>query len=303
MRLRVRTKPWSLLASLALVTLALADTAVAQRLASAGTNVIAADLDGAVSVEGSGPTTWVLLSGLMGGVGGFGRLKSELTRAGHRVVVVDAYRLSVDSADVTFAALARRVDAVLARHGVDSARIVGHAHGGGVALRLAADAPGRVAAVYLLDVGALPENRTKVFSSSLRLVPMLVRIPGGKSLVRGQIVRGLRQNAGSEEWIDSTTRFRYSAPLLDQPRKVVDLAGRLSRSRESEPVSSVVARLRAPVTVLLGVVPRPAGPDSSEIAVLRPLGQRLRIEELPGVGHFPHEEAPAELARRLLGPR
>lgn len=255
---------------------------------------------GAVTVAGRGPTTYVLLSGLVGGVAGYNRLQVRLLEHGHRVIVIDPYRLSLDSADVTFAALARRVDAVLARYGVDSARVVGHAHGGGVALRLAASAPRRVSALYLLEVGALPENRTKVFSASLRLAPLIARLPGGRGFVRGRFVQGLRQNAGREEWLDAATQRAYTEPVLDHLRQVVSMAGRLARAREPEPLPAVVARIRVPVLVILGTAPHPSAPNAGEIEALAPLGPLLRVERLPGVGHFPHEEATADVATLLL---
>jgi len=255
---------------------------------------------GAVTVAGRGATTYVLISGIVGSVAGYDRLQARLLEHGHRVVVIDPYRLSMDSADVTFAALARRVDAVLERYGVDSARVVGHAHGGGVALRLAASAPRRVSALYLLEVGALPENRTKVFSASLRLAPLIASLPGGRGFVRRRFVAGLRENAGREEWLDAATQRAYTEPFLDQLRRVVSMAGRLARAREPEPVSAVVARIRVPVLVILGTAPHPSAPDAEEIDALAPLGPLLRVERLPGIGHFPHEEAPAEVATRLL---
>ena len=90
---------------------------------------------------GKGAETWVLLSGTLGGIAGMHRLETRLVASGARVVTIDAYGLSVDSADVSFAALARRVDATLERLQVKRAHVVGHAHGGGVALRLAASFP------------------------------------------------------------------------------------------------------------------------------------------------------------------
>jgi pimeloyl-ACP methyl ester carboxylesterase len=59
--------------------------------------------------------------------------------------------------------------------------------------------------------------------------------------------------------------------------------------------------VRAPITVILGGAPHPAAPDDAELATLAPLGARLRIVRLAGVGHFPHEEAPAEVAARITG--
>ena len=254
-----------------------------------------------VSVSGSGPATYVLLSGIVGGVPGFRRLASLLEPTS-RVVIIDPYRLHVDSADVTFTALARTVDAVLEYHGIDSARVVGHAHGAGVALRLAANAPRRVSALYFLDVGALAENQTRVFSASLKLAPMISRLPGGRGFVRGRIANGIRQNAGHQDWLDAATLRGYTEPFLSELPKVVAMAGRLSRAREPESRLTLVERLQVPVTVLLGAVPHPAEPDPSDLTVLAPLGVRLRIERLDGVGHFPHEEAAARVAEYLLAP-
>ena len=254
-----------------------------------------------VVVTGTGPSTFVLISGIIGGVTGFRRLAAVLEQ-NHRVVVIDPYRLSIDSADVTFAALARTVGVVLGEYGVDSARVVGHAHGAGVALRLAANAPSRVAALYFLDAGALAENRTKLLSSSLKMAPLIARLPGGKGFVRGRYVKALRQNAGSQAWLDSTTLRGYTEPFLNNLSKVIGMAGRLSRAHEPESRDTLVARLAVPVTLLLGAMPHSTAPDSGQLASLTPLGDRLRIERLAGVGHFPHEEETARVAELLVAP-
>lgn len=247
-----------------------------------------------------GARTYVLLSGLMGGTAGFSRLEARLAPHSARVVTIDPYHLAIDSSAVAFADLARYVRALLLSHGIDSAIVVEHAHGAGVALRLAALDPGRVTALYLLDVGALPVARTKVFSAALRLAPFINHLPGGRRFLRGRILAGVRDNAARHEWLDRRTQHAYTEPLLDNLGRVVALAGRLANVPEPEPVASVVARVRAPVTLLLGAVPHPAGPDGEEIAALRPLGGRLRITHLADVGHFPHEEAPDAVAGILL---
>jgi pimeloyl-ACP methyl ester carboxylesterase len=252
-----------------------------------------------ISVSGEGPETFVLISGIVGGAAGFVRLREQLLQSPARVVVVDPYRLSIDSTDVTFDALAKRVDALLALRGVRQARVAGHAHGGGVALRLAALAPHRIDALYLLDVGALPVARTKVMSGALRLAPFIGALPGGKRFIEGRFVKGLRENSGSDAWLDSTTRRAYAAPLLANLGAAVRMAGRLSRAAEPESVSTVLSRVRAPVTMVLGMHPHPSAPDSAELAVLDALGSRLRVERLLNVGHFPHEEAATSVARIL----
>ena len=56
------------------------------------------------------------------------------------------------------------------------------------------------------------------------------------------------------------------------------------------------------MTVVLGAAPHDADVGPEEIAALAPLGPRVRIERMAGVGHFPHEEAPNELLE-LLAPQ
>ncbi len=256
--------------------------------------------DAVIMDSGRGPVTYVLLSGMMGGVSGYDRVRSRLLASGARVVIIDPYGLSMDSTDVTFAALARRVSAVLERRKVGPAVVVGHAHGAGVALRLAAAAPGRVTALYLLDAGALPDNRTAVFSTSLRLAPMIARLPGGRGFVRRRILKGIEQNTGSATWLDAATRPKYTDRLLERLPAVVAMARRLADAREPESVAAVVSRIHVPVTSLLGDAPHPSAPDVAEIQALAPLGPLLRVDHFSGVGHFPHEETPDAVVSRLL---
>ena len=257
----------------------------------------------AISVTGQGPATFVLLTGLVGGIAGFRKLEARLVERHYRVVIIDPYALSLDSADVTFAAHARRVDRVLDSLGVTSARVVGHAHGAGVALRLAASAPHRVRALYFLDVGALPDHRSPVFSGALRLVPVITRLPGGEGFIRRRFIRGLTDASGPNLWLDPATERAYTDPVLDEIDRVIAMALRLRRADEPEPLSAVVGRVRVPVTVLLGDAPHTAGVVPGELEALQPLGSLLTLEHLVGVGHFPHEEDPDGLVRSLLAAR
>jgi pimeloyl-ACP methyl ester carboxylesterase len=255
-----------------------------------------------VATAGQGAETFVLVTGMVGGLSGFRRLETALVGAGYRVIIVDPYALSVDSSDVTFLAMAQRIEAVLDAQGVAVARVVAHSQGAGVALRLAAIAPQRVSALYFLDSGALPAQQGPTLSASLRLVPIITRLPGGTRLVRDRFLDGIRRNAGRREWLDSETQRAYTEPMLASIDRVVAMAFRLAKAVEPESLSTVVARVRAPVTVVLGGAPHDADVGPEELNALLPLGGRLRIERLPGVGHFPHEEAPNELLPLLLRP-
>jgi pimeloyl-ACP methyl ester carboxylesterase len=260
------------------------------------------DATPAFTMSGHGAQTYVLFAGMVGGVNGFRRLETRLVQQGNRVIVVAPYQLSLDSADVSFAAMARRVDALLAEQGVVGARMVGHAHGAGVMLRVAAMSPQRVSRLYLLDVGALETNRTQTFSASLRLVPLITRMPGGRSFIRGRILAGLRGNSGSDAWLDAATQAAYTEPLLDNIGRVTTMARRLAEAGEPVPLADVVSRIRVPVTVILGDAPRSSAPHAAELEALARLGALLHIERLAGAGHFVHEEQPDAVAALLNPP-
>ena len=195
----------------------------------------------AVTMAGRGPDTYVFVSGLVGGVPGFTRVEQRLVQAGRRVVIIDPYQLSLDSADVSFDALARRTEAELAARGIVDAHIVGHAHGGGVAIRLVSRWPSRERDLTLLDVGALPVNRTRVFGASLRLIPFLVRMPFGRRFVRDRFIKGLLENSARTDWLDERARCAYVDRVLDNITSVVAMARRLATAEEPEAVGDVIA--------------------------------------------------------------
>jgi pimeloyl-ACP methyl ester carboxylesterase len=140
-----------------------------------------------------------------------------------------------------------------------------------------------------------------VLTLSLRLAPVIASLPGGEGFLRRKMVAGIRENAGHCEWFDGEAQRAYVEPVLAGIGRVVALARRLGSSEEPERLSTVVARVRVPIIVFVGLAPHPSSPGAEELTALEPLGARLTIVRLPGVGHFPHEEATDVVAARLLG--
>jgi pimeloyl-ACP methyl ester carboxylesterase len=244
-------------------------------------------------------TRWVLLSGMIGGTSGMRHLEQRLQSKGYCVVVIDPYAQSVDSTDVSFAALARRVNATLITLNIRAAHVVGHAHGGGVALRLAAMFPDRVSALDLVDVGALPTTRTALMGKSLSLIPIIANVPGGRSLIRAKVLDGIRENSGNAEWLNVTSERNYVDPILKDVGRSTAMMQRLSRAQEPEPVATVIARLHMPVTVVLGAAPHATAPTEAHLQSLKAVRGCLRILRVKGAGHFVQEEAPDQLANLL----
>ena len=250
--------------------------------------------------QAGGQPAWVLITGLVGGVAGFRALEAVLQRDSARVVIIDPYRLSLDSQDVSYAALARRVDRALISLNVYDAHVVGHANGAGVAIRLAALTPTRVASLTFLDAGALRASAGTTLRGSIRFIPLVTRFPGGRAYVRGRFANGVREHAGQHGWLTDSVQRAYVDPMLNDISRVVALAMRLHQTMERDTLEQIIDQLRVPVTVILGGAPHKSGAGPDELDLLRPLGARLAIVRLPGIGHFPHEEAPHVVAN-LLG--
>lgn len=255
-----------------------------------------------VSDAGSGSTVFVLLTGMVGGVGGYAKLQKQLLARNCRVVTIDTYRLSLDSADVTFAAMARRVNGIMHSLGVTNAIVVGHSHGAGVALRLAANYPDRVSTLYFLNAGALESNHTEGVARSLRIARLIAYIPGGRRFVEARLAAGLRENAVHTEWLDAATRRRYTQPVLEHLDAVAAMASRFATQREPEPLSQILKRIHIPVVLILAGVVTPGGAGVEELLAIRPLGDLLAVNVIAGAGHFLQEETPADVARLLLEP-
>lgn len=246
--------------------------------------------------------TWVLLTGMLGGEAGMKRLESRLVARGHCVVVFDPYALSADSTEVSFDALARRIDVSMRTRNIRAAHVVGHAHGGGVALRLAALYPARVATLSLIDVGALPSSRTAIMGRSLSLIPIVAHAPGGKSLIRSKIVGGIRDNSGNASWLDADSEEHYVEPVLRNISRSTAMMQRLAVAQEPESVDALVSRLQVPVTVVLGAAPHSTSPTAAHLASLKNVRGCLRVVSVKGAGHFVQEEAPEQLAAILDSP-
>lgn len=251
---------------------------------------------------GNGPVTYVVLTGMVGGVGAFTKLENELTVRGHRVVVIDTYTLSLDSADVTFAGMARRVDAILDIMNIRDAQVVGHSHGAGVALRLAANYPRRVSRLYFLNAGALESNNTPAVAASLKVARFIAHFPGGRRFVESKLADGIRENSAHTEWFDQRTQQKYTRPLMDDLGRVAAMTNRFASQREPESLPAVLKRIHVPIFLILAGVITSGGAGAEELNAIRPIEDLIQVEVIAGVGHFMHEEAPGQVAALLLQP-
>jgi pimeloyl-ACP methyl ester carboxylesterase len=258
--------------------------------------------------RGEGPPV-VLIHGLGGFKEAWGALPDALVAAGRRVYAVDLpgsgaalrpRRRTVSSRGHA-RALAPWID------DLGPVAIVAHSLGAQVALMLAADRPGRVASLALLAPVVVPGVRR-----APRSVADLLSVPvAGPLLAHSAIAPARRRHERCRASIlgaaGDPSRLRpgsREALLLEEAAarlRYADLRAMTTWASSALRTGALVdaATVRAPVLLVVGGRDR-LTPAADVDRLVRVLGD-ARLVLLPGVGHFPHLEAPERTLAEVVG--
>lgn len=190
---------------------------------------------------------------------------------------------------MTIPALAAWVRALLDSLGVDRAWLVGHAFGGAVAWQLARQAQARARGLVLVN-GGPPPAPTRILRAFFKLgvARRFVRhalrngIFGPKA-----IARGFEEPAHAPAELVATLAQR-------DPPQLAALVEAIVRGGVALTGPSV------PVLMLWGESDRLPGTDGGTLERLLDAGIEPTFESIPGAGHLPQLEKPAEVAARIL---
>ncbi|HET9071146.1 MAG TPA: alpha/beta hydrolase [Acidimicrobiales bacterium] len=203
-----------------------------------------------------------------------------------------------------FAGNAEAVLAHLDRAGVGRAVVAGHSWGGGVALRLAALAPDRVAGLVLaasvgadtptpLDrVLALPPLGDLLVAAALVGTGRALSVPAVRRRLRGRLPPA--RSTALEALLRAGDGGRRSSPAwrsfaVEQRAFVAEAAG----------LAAGLPGIACPAEVVVGAADRVVTPVAARrLAAAIPAA---RLVELPGVGHLLPHDAPHALARAVTG--
>lgn len=190
---------------------------------------------------------------------------------------------------------ARTIAGLMDHRGIERAVIVGHSLGGGVALQLAHDYPGRVSRLVLLAPAAYIGKYFRPVQYAARL-PYLPRAVVGSMLSNPRVHRGALHNACANP-------ARLDADLVAQQvrswrvKGTLDALLALSASPHACDLPEGIGEVAAPALILWGdrdfVVPLAHG---KRLVREMPNAQLVILE---GAGHIPNLECP-ELVSRLL---
>lgn len=252
---------------------------------------------------GSGPGTVVLIPGIFGGAFGYRHLTGPLVALGYRCVVVEPLGFGFSShpnkADYSFTAQTIRVGAVLDSLGVSGALVVGQSSGAAIAYRLAIVRPELVTGVLSINGGPAESAATPGLKRALRFGGFLTKLIVGEGTLRGKVRDDLKKNSGDASWVTEEVVHQYTAGQAQDVKGSIDGLRRMSKSVETESLRARLPETRVPVRLLIGAMPHPSSVTPAEVELLHASLADFRIDSVPGVGQYIHEEHPTAVLAAL----
>ena len=204
--------------------------------------------------------------------------------------------------DYSIAAQADLFEALLAREGVTSYRLLAHDYGLTVAQELLArqgEATTPIRGACLLNGGLFPEAHRPVLTQKLlasRLGPLVARLSSFRTFART-----MRRIWGSLPPSEDELRAMWqlvteSSGMAVMPRLIGYIE---QRRRNRERWVGALVRAKFPVRLIDGLVDPISG--AHMVARYRELVPNPDVVELAGVGHYPQLEAPEAVCAATLG--
>ena len=246
----------------------------------------------------------LLIHGLAGNSRTWKDVMPQLSRT-HDVIAPDILghgESAKPMGDYSLGAHASGLRDLLATLGVPSATIVGHSFGGGVAMQLAYQHPEVCDRLVLISSGGLGREvswllRVLTLPGAEQLMPLLIPrwfADRGSEASRFLRRRGLAAPRLGELWraYTSLAGAENRKAFLRTIRTVIDTGGQTVSA-----IDRLYLAAHLPTLIVWGehdaIIPVAHGHVAHEAIP----GSRLEI--LPGVGHFPHTEAPEQLLTAL----
>ena len=253
----------------------------------------------AVAVAGDGPAV-LLLSGPIGSVFTWRHILAAPALAGNRLVVIDPLGMGRSArppgADYSLEAQARRIYAMMDSLCITSAVIVGHGVSGSIAMRLALMHPDRVIALVSVEGGPAERAGSPGIKKALAFAPLL-KLFGGRRVMRGKIRSGLREASGDPAWVTEEVVERYAEGPAADVGATLRALGAMADAREPQALTPRLGAITVPVTVVLGGARHTGGPGEQEMNLLQASLSGAEVIRVEGAGHYLQEERPEAVVR------
>ena len=255
----------------------------------------------AVAAAGDGLAV-ILLSGPIGSVFTWRHILEAPALAGNRLVVIDPLGMGRSArppgADYSLEAQARRIYAMMDSLDITSAVIVGHGVSGSIAMRLALLHPERVIALVSVEGGPAERAGSPGIKKALAFAPLL-KLFGGKRMIRGKIRSGLRDASGDPAWVTEEVVDRYAEGPAADVGATLRTLGAMADARESQALTPRLGAIAVPVAFVFGGAQHAGGPSDQEMNLLHAGMSGAEFIRIEGAGHYLQEESPDAVVRTI----
>lgn len=245
----------------------------------------------------------VLIPPVLGSAFQYRQVAPLLVDEGFRVLAIELPGVARGSrprvADYSLTAQADRVAVMLDSLGIERAFLAAHSVGGSIAMRMAYRHPERVNGVLLVEAGVSEEALTPGFRRALTF-EWLIRLFGGMGRIRGRVKGELTGKSADPSWVNDDIVEGYLVGASEDLGETMRAYKAVRASVEPDSLAPNLARVVAPVLLLLGGWAHDGGPPAAELERMMERLAAFEIDTVPGVGHFPHEESPAAVVEALL---
>ncbi|MER6397696.1 alpha/beta hydrolase [Kitasatospora sp. NPDC001603] len=236
----------------------------------------------------------VLLPGMLDSRAAYRHLRPLLVAAGHRVITLDLRGFGESSIawdDYTPAAIATDVLALLDHLGIDRATLVGNSYAGATVVKVAGDAPERVAGIVLVDafVENPPPNALQRAMFGVMGV-LLVHSPAFWGLYHRKMAYPGPKPADFDAYVDGLVAAMRTPGRKQATRGYV---------RGDSAPNGWTAAVSCPALVLMGTKD-PDFPDPELVADRQATALNGRKVMIEGSGHYPMADRPQATADALL---
>jgi pimeloyl-ACP methyl ester carboxylesterase len=233
----------------------------------------------------------VLLHGFAGSIHWWNEITPLLARS-HRVIRIDLLGHGGSAKPRDGYSVDHRAELVqqaLARVGVEHALVVGHSMGGIVATALVERAPALVNGLVLIDSPPNEESGVLPLTARLQFVPVIgqaIRRLATDDLIRSGLAAAFAPGFNvPDQFVQDLRRMTYTSFDRNHSHFIEYL--------RRAPLDVRLARQHVPLLVIFGTEDRIVRPSAAQEFTRV---QGAQIVTVPGAGHSPHVETPAETA-------
>lgn len=239
----------------------------------------------------------VLIPGIFGSAFSYRTITRPLAARGYQTVVIDPLGYGRSShpkhADYSFAAQTDRVGRALDQLGVTRALFIAQSTGAAIAFRLAIARPALVRGLLSIDGGPAETAATPGLRKAFSHGSFLAKLVFDDSMLRSQVRQEIVRNSGDTTWVTDAVIREYTAGQTADMHGALDALEQMAKSREPTSLADRLHDCAAPVRLLVGTVPHPAGIGRDERELLAAKLPNFKIDSVAGAGQYIPEEKPA----------